>query len=251
MNKNNIMIMAVVTMLACLACGQRATAQEIEQSAVQQKTWKLDTEVGYYEKRISGGLYGAQDSAYVKASTKLGDFQGLSFVGSLEYVDTDDYQLHSTIGTYLNTPLGGIDTRLVVHTGESADTTYELNFAYDLNWFEFVDTSVTVAFEDGGETSDSVDKVVTTPACNISKTFDDKYEDLTVGGEYGQSFGFDDDFEYFHGYVRVASVVNKVLPVFVQFNVLKNDLDTVNSISSEGTDNDWDTSVTVGLSYSF
>jgi hypothetical protein len=251
MNKNNIIIVAVVTALACLTCGRGATAQEIEQPAVQEKTWKLDTEAGYYEKRISGGLYGAQDSAYVKASTKLGDFKGLSFVGSFEYVDTDDYQLHSTIGTYLDTPLGGIDTRLVVHTYEEADTTFELNGAYDLNWFKFIDTSVTVAFEDGGEAGDGIDKVVTTPAFNVSKTFDVKYVDLTVGGEYGQSFGFDDDFEYVYGYVRVTSVVNKVLPVFVQFNVLKNDLDTVNSISSEGTDNDWGTSVTVGLSYSF
>ena len=247
MKKKYIIIGAVVAIIVKIATCGKAEAQEVEQ----EKTWQVDVTTGYYEKRISGGLYGAQDVGFFKASTKAGDFAGLSFVGGLEYVHSDDYQLHYSLGTYLNTPVGGIDTRVVLHTIEGADTTFELNGAYDLNWFQSLDTSITVAFEDGGEAGDSIDKVVTTPAFNVSKTFDVKYADLTVGGEYGQSFGFDDDFEYVYGYVRVTSVVNKVLPVFVQFNVLKNDLDTVNSISSEGTDNDWDSSVTVGLSYSF
>ena len=247
MNKKYIIIGAVVAAIALFSMCGKCEAQEV----VTGKNWKLDTEVGYYEKRISGGLYGAQDSAYVKASTKLGNFQGLALVGSLEYVNTEDYQLHGTVGTYLNTPLGGIDTRLVVHTGEDADTTFELNGAYDLNWFEFVDTSVTVAFEDGSEAGTSTDSTITTPAFNVSKTFDAKYADVTVGGEYGQSFGYDEDFEYVHGYVRVTSTINDVIPVFVQFNALKNDLGIINGISSEGTDGDFDTSVTVGLTYSF
>ncbi len=248
MNKKNIIIMTAITSLACLVCGRSsAAAQEVEQ----EKTWKLDTEVGYYEKRISGGLYGAQDSAFVKASTKLGDLNGLSLVGSLEYVNTDNFQLHGTVGTYLNTAVGGIDTRLVVHTGEDADTTFELNGAYDLNWFDFADTSFTVAFEDGSEAGTSTDSIITSPALNISKTFDAQYASVTVGGEYGQSFGYDDDFEYLHGYVRVTSTINDSIPVFVQFNALKNDLGIVNDISSEGTDGDFDTSVTVGLAYSF
>jgi hypothetical protein len=247
MNKNNIIIMAVVTALACLSCGRGAIAQEVKQ----EKNWELNTEAGYYEKRISGGLYGAQDSAYAKASTKLGDLQGLALVGSLEYVNTDDYQLHGTVGTYLNTPIGGIDTRLVVHTGEDADTTYELNGAYDLNWFDFVDTSVTVAFEDGSESGTSTDSIVTTPAINVSKTFDVTYVDMTVGGEYGQSFGFDEDVEYVHGYVRFTSTINNILPVFVQVNALKNNLGVVNAISSEGTDGDFDVSITAGVAFTF
>jgi hypothetical protein len=247
MNKKYIIIGAVVTVIAYFTMCGKCEAQEV----VTEKNWKLDTEVGYYEKRISGGLYGAQDSAYVKASTKLGDLQGLALVGSLEYVDAESYQVHGTIGTYLNTPVGGIDTRLVVHTGEEADTTFELNGAYDLNWFEVVDTSVTVAFEDGSEAGSSTDSIVTTPALCISKTFDAKYADVTVGGEYGKSFGFDEDVEYVHGYVRFTSTINDALPVFVQVNTLKNNLDVVNAISSEGTDGDFDTSVTVGLAYTF
>ena len=48
-----------------------------------------------------------------------------------------------------------------------------------------------------------------------------------------------------------AILANGGIPVFVQLNALSNDLNEVNDISSEGTDSDWDTSVTVGLSYSF
>lgn len=247
MNKKYIIIGAIVAAIAYFAMCGKAEAQEV----VQEKNWELNTEVGYYEKRISGGLYGAQDSAYVKASTKLGDLQGLALVGSLEYVNTDDYQLHGTVGTYLNTPLGGVDTRLVVHTGEDADTTYELNGAYDLNWFELVDTSLTVAFEDGSESGTSTNSIVTTPAINVSKTFDVTYADMTIGGEYGQSFGFDEDVEYVHGYVRFTSTINNTLPVFVQVNTLKNNLGVVNAISSEGTDGDFDTSVTAGVAFTF
>jgi len=248
MNKKNIIIGALVAAITfCVGCNE-AEAQEV----VQEKNWNLDTEVGYYEKRISGGLYGAENSAYVKASTKLGNFKGLSFVGSLEYVNADEYELHSTIGTYLNTPIGGVDTRLVVHTIEDADTTFELNGAYDLNWFDTIDTSITVSVEDGTETGFDTGDVITTPAFNVSKTivFRDVI-DITIGGEYGQSFGFDDDYEYTVGYLRLATVFNDKFPVFVQLNALNNDLNDVNDISSEGTDNDWDTSVTVGLSYSF
>ena len=68
---------------------------------------------------------------------------------------------------------------------------------------------------------------------------------------FRSSFGYDEDFEYVHGYVRITSTINDVIPVFVQFNALKNDLGIANGISSEGTDGDFDTSVTVGLAYSF
>lgn len=247
MNKKYIIIGAVVAAIAFFAMCSKAEAQEVEQ----EKTWSVDVTTGYYEKRISGGLYGAQDVGYFKASTKAGDFAGLSFVGGLEYVHSDDYQLHYSLGTYLDTFIGGIDTRVVMHTIEGADTTFELNGAYDLNWFEFVDTSVTVAFEDGGEAGDSIDKVVTTPAFNVSKTFDVKYADMTVGGEYGKSFGFDEDVEYVHGFVRFTSTINNFLPVFVQVNALKNNLGIVNDISSEGTDGDFDTTVTAGVAFAF
>ena len=78
MNKKNIIIGALVaTITFCVGCNEAEAQEEV----VVQKNWQFDTEVGYYEKRMSGGLYGAQDAAYVKASTKLGNFKGLSSVG--------------------------------------------------------------------------------------------------------------------------------------------------------------------------
>ena len=251
---------ATVLFLSLFATYANGAAEEVTQKVTQEvavepartlTNWQVDADLGYYEKRISGGLYGAQDAAFVKASTKIGNFRGLSFVGSLEYVDSADYQLHTTLGTYIQTPIGGIDTRAVIHTIEGADTTFELNGAYDLNWFKKFDTSLTLALEDGSELGDEVSGVVTTPALNISKTLVTDKFDVTLGAEVGQSYGHETDYKYAHGYVRLDTVINEIFPVFIQVNALCNDLDTVNSISSEGTDGSVDTSVTVGMSLSF
>ena len=76
-NKKYIIVGAIVAIVGYLSFCSKADAQETET-----KNWKLDTEVGYYEKRISGGLYGAQEAGYIKAATKVGNFSGLAFVGS-------------------------------------------------------------------------------------------------------------------------------------------------------------------------
>tara|TARA_R110000765_G_scaffold237945_4_gene340611 strand:- start:1894 stop:2637 length:744 start_codon:yes stop_codon:yes gene_type:complete len=247
MKKKYIIIGVVVAIIAFFAMCGKAEAQEVEQ----EKTWQVDVTTGYYEKRISGGLYGAQDVGYIKASTKAGDFAGLSFVGGLEYVHSDVYQLHYSLGTYINTPVGGIDTRVVMHTIEGADTSFELNGTYDLNWFKSLDTSITVAAEDGSEVGSEYDSTIFATAFNVSKTFTVAEKvDVTVGGEYGQSFGLNDELEYTLGYVRFDTLANK-LPVFVQVNALRNNLGVVNGISSEGTDGDFDVSVTAGVAFNF
>ena len=245
-NKKYIIVGAIVAIVGYLSFCSKADAQQTET-----KNWKLDTEVGYYEKRISGGLYGAQEAGYIKAATKVGNFSGLAFVGSLEYVDAESYQLHSTLGTYLQTPIGGVDTRLVIHSGEAADTTYELNGAYDLNWFDFVDTSLTVAVENGDESGTDLGEYITTPSIVASKTINlnDQF-DAVVGGEYGQSIGLDQDLEFTHVFARLETVAGS-LPVFVQWNWVKNNLPVVNNFSSEGTDGEFDESVTAGIAFSF
>tara|TARA_R110001583_G_scaffold12055_5_gene53724 strand:+ start:772 stop:1515 length:744 start_codon:yes stop_codon:yes gene_type:complete len=245
-NKKYIIVGAIVAIVGYLSFCSKADAQQTET-----KNWKLDTEVGYYEKRISGGLYGAQEAGYIKAATKVGNFSGLAFVGSVEYVDAESYQLHSTLGTYLQTPIGGVDTRLVIHSGEAADTTYELNGAYDLNWFDFVDTSLTVAVENGDESGTDLGEYITTPSIVASKTINlnDQF-DAVVGGEYGQSIGLDQDLEFTHVFARLETVAGS-LPVFVQWNWVKNNLPVVNNFSSEGTDGEFDESVTAGIAFSF
>ena len=245
-NKKYIIVGAIVAIVGYLSFCSKADAQQTET-----KNWKLDTEVGYYEKRISGGLYGAQEAGYIKAATKVGNFSGLSFVGSVEYVDAESYQLHSTLGTYLQTPIGGVDTRLVIHSGEAADTTYELNGAYDLNWFDFVDTSLTVAVENGDESGTDLGEYITTPSIVASKTINLNVQfDAVVGGEYGQSIGLDQELEFTHVFARLETVAGS-LPVFVQWNWVKNNLPVVNNFSSEGTDGEFDESVTAGIAFSF
>lgn len=49
MNKKYIIIGAVVAAIALLAMCGKCEAQEV----VNEKNWELNTEVGYYEKRIS------------------------------------------------------------------------------------------------------------------------------------------------------------------------------------------------------
>ena len=190
--------------------------------------------------------------AYIKASTKLGIFAGLSFVSGVEYVNSDNSQFHTSLGTYIDTPVGGIDTRFVMHSIENADTSYELEGAYDLNWFKAFDTTFTVALEDGSEAGSEYDSTIVTPAIEVSKSFAFKdVVDITVGAEYGQSIGLDDDeLEYTYGYVRFGTLANDI-PVFVQVNALKNNQGIVNNISSEGTDGDFDVSITAGLAFSF
>ena len=215
-NKKYIIVGAIVAIVGYLSFCSKADAQQTET-----KNWKLDTEVGYYEKRISGGLYGAQEAGYIKAATKVGNFSGLAFVGSVEYVDAESYQLHSTLGTYLQTPIGGVDTRLVIHSGEAADTTYELNGAYDLNWFDFVDTSLTVAVENGDESGTDLGEYITTPSIVASKTINlnDQF-DAVVGGEYGQSIGLDQDLEFTHVFARLDKKLNsKAWPSVMLFFV--------------------------------
>ena len=139
-----------------------------------------------------------------------------------------------------------------MHSIENADTSYELEGAYDLNWFEAFDTTFTVALEDGSEAGSEYDSTIVTPAIEVSKTFTVKDAvDVTVGVEYGQSIGLkDDELEYTHGYVRFDTLAND-LPVFVTVNALKNNQGVVNNISSEGTDGDFDVTITAGLAFSF
>ena len=56
MNKKYIIIGAVVAVIAFFAMCGKAEAQEVKQ----EKTWSVNTVVGYYEKRISGGFTGCK-----------------------------------------------------------------------------------------------------------------------------------------------------------------------------------------------
>lgn len=247
MNKKYIIIGAVVAVIALFAWTGKCDAQEV----TQEKTWDVNTEVGYYESRISGGLVGAQDAPYIKASTKIGDFYGLSLVGGIEYVDADASEVHGSVGTLLSTPIGSIDTRLVAHKKDGADATYELVGAYGVNLFSFVDTELSLSIENGSEAVDTTLDPIYTPAIIVSKTFNTGTFDIILGGEYGQSFGFDEDYEYLHGFARLETVVNNAAKLFIQGNWVNSDVVFADGITYADTELDWDQSVNIGLAFSY
>ena len=123
MNKKTIIkyiVGAVVLYVAySFFFGAKAEAQEVA------KTWEVQSEVGKYEKRIDTGAYTGDDAAYVKLSTDLGVIGGLSLVGDLEYVNTDDYQVYATVGTELNTFIGVLGVYGEYSTVEAGDGLFE------------------------------------------------------------------------------------------------------------------------------
>jgi len=249
MNKKYIVIGAAIAAAVLLGFCNKAEAQEVKQ----EKTWSVNSEVGYYESRISGGLVGAEDAPYVKLSTKIGDFYGLSLVGGVEYVDDQDAsEIHGSVGTALSTPIGTIDTRLVAHKKDNADATFELVGAYGVNLLSFVDTELSLSVENGApEISTETLDPIYTPAIIVSKTFNTGTFDLVVGGEYGQSFGFDEDYEYIHGFARLETVVNGAAKLFIQSNWVNSDVVFADGISYSDTDLEFAHSVNAGLAFKF
>ena len=248
MNKKYIIGGIVIAAIAYLAMCGKAEAQQ----ARQEKTWKVNAEVGYYESRISGGLVGAEDAPYVKASTKIGNFYGLSLVGGIEYVqDPDAYELHGSIGTVFDTPIGDIDTRIVAHNKETSDTTYELVGAYGVNLLRYIDTELSLSVENGAEGVEDTLKPIYSPAILISKTFNTGTFDIILGGEYGASYGFDEDYEYLHTFVRAATIINNTAKLFVQSNWVNSDVVFADGITYSDTKLDWEQSLNVGLAFSF
>ena len=249
MNKKYIVIGAAIAAAVLLGFCNKAEAQEVKQ----EKTWSVNSEVGYYESRISGGLVGAEDAPYVKLSTKLGNFYGLSLVGGVEYVDDPDAtEVHGSVGTVLSTPIGSIDTRLVAHKKDNADATFELVGTYGVNLLSFVDTELSLSVENGApEISTETLDPIYTPAIVVSKTFQTGTFDIILGGEYGQSFGFDEDYEYIHTFARLETVVNGAAKLFVQANWVNSDVVLADGITYSDADLDFEQSVTAGLAFKF
>ena len=249
MNKKYIIGGVAIAVIAFFAMCSKSEAQEVKK----EKTWSVNTEVGYYESRISGGLVGAEDAPYVKASTKIGNLYGLSLVGGIEYVDDPDAtEVHGSIGTVLITPIGSIDTRIVAHKKENSDATYELVGAYGVNLLSFVETELSLSVENGApELSTETLDPIYTPAIVVSKTFNTGTFDLILGGEYGQSFGFDDDYEYIHGFARLETVVNGAAKLFVQANWVNSDVVFADGITYSDSDLDFAQSVNAGLAFKF
>tara|TARA_B100001093_G_scaffold51512_1_gene43747 strand:- start:1958 stop:2656 length:699 start_codon:yes stop_codon:yes gene_type:complete len=227
--KNKWVIAAVVVVAGYLFFFTgKADAQEIEA-----KTY-FDVEIGQYEKRIDSGAYtSSEDSLYYKVGADLPVFKALGLRGDLEYVDSDSSELYASVGTTLSTPIGALGTGVLLSQSDGSEDLYELYAVYDLNVLDVFTTQVDVSIDEdeAGVIEASVAQLLTS-----IKTFD-----VYVGGGYGQSFGYSDDYTYTLGFVRVQHDV-----LYAQYNYLNNDLS-----GSAGTNDEWAGTVDFGLAFSF
>jgi len=234
LKNNKIKVGLVVAAIAAFFIfgGNKAEAQELEQTV---KSWDIDVEVGNYEKRIDGGLYGSADAEYIKASSKLGVIGGLSLVGSIEQVKADEEELYGTIGTVLSTFIGDISTELLVTSIDDVNA-YELVSSYAVNLFG-IDSIVSVTTEEGGQYT--ADIAVGTDL-DLTEHFA-----VAVGLEYGQSFQYETDYSYTLATVGVQTTLDH-LTVFANLNYLNNDLST-----AQGTDGEWESTSDFGVALNF
>lgn len=243
MNMKTTIKTAILSLLAAITVNGK--------DAQNAKNWGMFTEFGYYEQRISGGQVGATDAPYFKTSAEVGTFRNTSVVGSIELVDDNNRdQLHATLGTVLDTPIGDIDTRLVTHKTEGSDFTFELVGQYKVAPLNFVDANLSLSLENGSGSIDRSTQLIYTPALDISKTFTSSYFDLILGGEVGKSYGLEDGFSYIQLYTRLETVVNEKAHVYVQFNWLDND-DVVYDSTTFASSENFDSSIQAGVSFNF
>ena len=194
----------------------------------------FDVEIGQYEKRIDSGAYtSSEDSLYYKVGADLPIFKALGLRGDLEYVDSDSSELYASVGTTLSTPIGALGTGVLLSQSDGSEDLYELYAVYDLNVLDVFTTQVDVSIDENeaGVIEASVAQLLTS-----IKTFD-----VYVGGGYGQSFGYSDDYTYTLGFVRVQYEA-----LYAQYNYLNNDLS-----GSAGTNDEWAGTVDFGLAFSF
>lgn len=233
LKNNKIKVGLVVAAIAAFFLfGGKAEAQEITETV---KSWNVDLELGNYEKRIDGGLYGSADVDYIKASSELGVIGGLSLVGSIEQVKADEEELYGTIGTVLSTFIGDIGTELYI-TSINDVNAYELVSSYAVNLFG-INSLVSVTTEEGGQYT--ADIAVGTDL-DLTEHFV-----IAVGLEYGQSFEYAVDYEYTLATVGIQTTLDH-LTVFCNVNYLNNDLTT-----TQGTDGEWERTADFGLAFNF
>tara|TARA_Y100000033_G_scaffold47696_1_gene53568 strand:- start:190 stop:903 length:714 start_codon:yes stop_codon:yes gene_type:complete len=234
LKNNKIKVGLVVAAIAAFFIfgGNKAEAQELEQTV---KSWDIDVEVGNYEKRIDGGLYGSADVEYVKASSELGVIGGLSLIGSIEQVKADEEELYGTIGTNLSTFIGDIATELYITSIDDVNA-YELVSSYAVNLFG-IDSLVSVTTEEGGQYT--ADIAVGTDL-DITEHFA-----IAVGLEYGQSFQYETDYSYTLATIGVQTTLDQ-LAVFANLNYLNNDLNT-----AQGTNGEWESTADFGVAFNF
>jgi len=194
----------------------------------------FDGEIGKYEKRIDSGAYsGAEDSLYYKLSADVPVFKALGLVGNLEYVDSEVSELYVAVGTTLSSPIGALGAGVQLSQVDGQDDLHELFAIYDLDVAGVFTTTIDASLDDNsaGVIEASVSQLL----------FSNGSFDLIAGGGYGQSFGYDEDYTYTLGTLRL-----QIDALYAQYNYLKNDLS-----GAGGTGDSWEGTTDIGLAFTF
>jgi len=176
-------------------------------------------ELGKYENRIDGGLYTGEGN-YAILSGELGIFGA-----NIEYVDTDDAQINTTVSSGLSTPIG--DFRVYGILNSTDEDTLEVGATYGLSLLG-VDSVLDVAIDEDSQYT--VDLSTEVPV------FDNGSFAVSVGGAYGKSFEYATDYDYVLGYAKL-----NIDALYVKLNYLQNDL----------YGDDFEATTDVGLSLDF
>lgn len=194
----------------------------------------FDAEVGKYEKRIDSGAYsGAEDSLYYKVGADLPIFKALGLRGDLEYVDSDSSELYASVGTTLSTPIGALGTGVLLSQSDGSEDLYELYAVYDLDVLGYFTSQIDVSIDE--------DEAGIVEASVAQLLASNGEFDVYVGGGYGQSFGYSDDYTYTLGFIRL-----QIDALYAQYNYLNNDLS-----GSAGTNDEWEGTLDFGFAFSF
>jgi hypothetical protein len=176
-------------------------------------------ELGKYENRIDGGLYTGEGN-YAILSGELGIFGA-----NIEYVDTDDSQIYTTLSTGLSTPIGDFGVYGLLSSTD--EDTFEVGATYGLSLLG-VDSVLDVAINEDSQYT--VDLSTEVPV------FDNGSFAISVGGAYGKSFEYATDYDYVLGYAKLG-----IDALYVKLNYLQNDLYS----------DDFEATTDVGLSLNF
>lgn len=160
-------------------------------------------EVGQYENRIDGGLYTGEGN-YAILSGEVGIFGG-----SVEYVDTEDEQIYTTLETGLSTPLGDIGVYGLLSSVDD-DNVFEVGATYGLSIFN-VDTILDVAIDEDSQYAVDL-------GTEVSVLNNGAFE-VSLGGSVGKTFECDVNHDYILAYAKV-----NIDALFVKVNYLQNDL---------------------------
>jgi len=177
-------------------------------------------DIGFFEKRIDGGLFTHTDAVFGKVNATVGTVYGKDLITSLEYVDgKDDNFFGGFVGIADQNTYTGIRLATNYADGDlSGDADFEFNtgFAYEPQFYDIL-VGVDFALVSGGAYDISV---------NLSRDVISLYGvNVTGHVEVGKTWEYSDNYEYAVGGLR-GSYDLAGGTLYAQLNAVDNEIQT-------------------------